>query len=88
MVVVLKLLKILRNIQVLEPPLNAKSFHFGNIAAFQNVEANPGHEAEFRPALLMYQLEHPAEKTVCAKIPSRLLMNFSSASGCTSTTFA
>jgi hypothetical protein len=40
----------------------SKSPHFGNIAAFRNVEANPDHKAEFHLILLVYQLEHLAKR--------------------------
>ena len=49
--------------QNLSPSSNSKSANLGKNVWRQNEEAYPGHEAEFLPAELMYQFEHPAENT-------------------------
>ena len=54
------------------------------MVALQNVDASPGHAAELRPALLMYQLLHPAEKTVTDSSSSSPRTHLSSASASTS----
>lgn len=70
--------------QSVGPPSSLKSLKRGKNVSRQNVDAYPGHEAEFFPLELIYQLEQLALKTVSLRSACTPAVKLSSASCLTS----